>query len=51
VHADVREALQILNERQAQTPIPNHVDWLAWCHERRRKYPVVQATTGTTPRA
>ena len=41
IHADVRQVLAILGNRLSPSPLPPRTEWLAWCRERRRRYPVV----------
>jgi acetolactate synthase-1/2/3 large subunit len=41
VHADVAEVIRMLHrELSGKAPKP-HAEWIAWCLERRRRYPVV----------
>lgn len=40
VHADLAEVLRLLEERLEHTPLARHGEYLAWCQERRRRYPV-----------
>lgn len=40
IHADLRVLLPRLLEH-THTPAPAHADWLEWCQQRRRAYPVV----------
>ncbi len=53
VHADARAFLTAL-DALAPAPSPAHAEYLAWCRERRRKYPVVlpeywSGTAGVNP--
>jgi acetolactate synthase-1/2/3 large subunit len=41
VHADLRELFRVLLTRPALERTPARREWLAWCLERRRRYPVV----------
>jgi acetolactate synthase-1/2/3 large subunit len=41
VHADVRFFLEELSGELAHAEVPDWSSWLAWCHERKRRYPVV----------
>lgn len=41
VHADVGFFLEELAGLAAAEPSVSHADWMAWCTERRRRYPVV----------
>jgi acetolactate synthase-1/2/3 large subunit len=40
IHADLREFLPIMR-RLAENWRPHHQEWLGWCRERVRRYPVV----------
>lgn len=39
IHADAADVIRALLEA---TPVPQHEEWLRWCQERKRRYPVVQ---------
>jgi len=41
IHADLRKFLPLLLEHATKRPPGDHSDWLAWCQDRRRRYPVV----------
>ena len=41
VHADVGFFFDALEEALAGKPLPDWTPWVAWCRERRRRYPVV----------
>jgi acetolactate synthase I/II/III large subunit len=41
VHADVREVLRELNRLPAAGRSSPHDEWLRWCRERKKRYPVV----------
>lgn len=43
IHADLRELMPALLEAAEATPLQDHADWVAWCKERRRRFPVVKA--------
>lgn len=44
INADLREMVPALSEMARKVePSDAHVDWLSWCKERQRKYPVVLA--------
>ena len=40
VHADLAEVLHVLDERLEYHAVLRHREYLAWCRERRRRYPV-----------
>ncbi|MDX1947665.1 MAG: thiamine pyrophosphate-binding protein [Pirellulaceae bacterium] len=44
IHADLRDFFAALFARELPGPTPAHRDYLAWCRERQRKYPVVLPT-------
>jgi acetolactate synthase I/II/III large subunit len=41
VHSDVGFFVDELLDAAVAEPLAPHADWLAWCHERRRRYPVI----------
>ena len=41
VHADVGCFLEELDAALGARPLPSRAEWLAWCQERKRRYPVV----------
>ncbi|AHF92819.1 acetolactate synthase [Opitutaceae bacterium TAV5] len=43
IHADARAFLDLLLEELSavHTPLPAHIEWLAWCRERVRRFPNV----------
>lgn len=41
VHADLSDLLPILAEHTYPGPSREHKEWLAWCKERQRRFPVV----------
>lgn len=41
VHADVAYFLERLSEEVEDVTLPDRSAWVAWCQERRRRYPVV----------
>ena len=43
IHADLSDLLPVLAEQAYAGPQEAHTQWLAWCRERRQKYPVVLA--------
>jgi len=43
IHADLTDLLPVLAEHAYEGPQDAHTQWLAWCRERRQKYPVVLA--------
>ena len=51
VHADARAMIASLLEGTAGwEPLPAHAHWLAWCTERKARYPVVLPEYWTSPR-
>lgn len=40
IHADLRDFLPAM-EKQSREWVPHHADWLTWCRERVKSYPVV----------
>jgi acetolactate synthase-1/2/3 large subunit len=40
IHANLRDFLPVM-DRLLREWVPHHSDWLAWCRERVRRYPVV----------
>jgi acetolactate synthase I/II/III large subunit len=41
IHANVADFMKAVVERPHPKPTPEHQDWLNWCLERKKKYPVV----------
>jgi acetolactate synthase-1/2/3 large subunit len=41
INADVGEFIRMLNRRLRPKGLPRKTDWLSWCKERMRRYPVV----------
>lgn len=41
IHADARAFLEEMNRQLGDTKVAPKVEWLEWCRERRRRYPVV----------
>jgi len=41
INADVREFIRMLDTRLNSKKLPKKVEWLSWCQERIRRYPVV----------
>jgi acetolactate synthase-1/2/3 large subunit len=41
VHANVADILRELVRHPLKNRAPRHAEWLAWCRERRKRYPVV----------
>lgn len=41
VHADVNDVFRILRRKLTGQPLPVKSEWLTWCRERQKKYPVV----------
>jgi acetolactate synthase-1/2/3 large subunit len=51
VHADLRSFLPLLLEGlQDWQPLSSHQDYLRWCRERVRRYPILQDTHSTSPK-
>jgi len=44
IHASLSDLLPLLADHAYAGPQEEHVEWLAWCQERREKYPVVLPT-------
>jgi acetolactate synthase I/II/III large subunit len=42
VHCDLKLLLGELNRQIGSTQVADHSEWLSWCRERVKKYPVVQ---------
>jgi acetolactate synthase I/II/III large subunit len=42
VHCDLKLLLAELNRQIGSTQVTDHSEWLGWCRERVKKYPVVQ---------
>lgn len=41
VHCDAKLFLEVINHKLRETTIPEKTDWLTWCSERVRRYPIV----------
>lgn len=41
IHADLSDLLPVLAQQAICNTAERHRDWLAWCQERRRRYPIV----------
>jgi acetolactate synthase-1/2/3 large subunit len=41
VHADLRDFIPLLQAKAEKSPLEKDSQWLDWCKERQRKYPVV----------
>jgi acetolactate synthase-1/2/3 large subunit len=42
VHADLKDLLPVLAAQPYPGPTPEHREWMTWCKERMRRFPVVQ---------
>lgn len=40
VHCDAKQFLEVMNQRLEEA-LPEKTDWLSWCRERVRRYPIV----------
>lgn len=43
IHADLADLLPVLARQAARGMAGQHREWLEWCKERQRRYPIVQA--------
>jgi acetolactate synthase-1/2/3 large subunit len=41
IHANLSDLLPVLAKHDYDGPRPEHAQWLAWCKERQKRYPVV----------
>ncbi len=50
IHANLTDLLPILADHAYTGPTGEHKDWLAWCKERQRRFPVVLPAYWNNPR-
>ncbi len=48
IHADLSEFLELMSRHSPYSPQPTHRDYLAWCQERRTRYPVLAEPRNST---